>query len=77
MAKLSRPVEQALSLIAHSIIVSNMSRNVEGMETLDAYWKKNLLAKDRALVEYFPKLLKKVKQDLATEFANDAKKDQA
>lgn len=73
MAKLSAPVEHALSIVAHAIMAQGMASNVKGMEAFYEFWVKEQTPKDQQLIEAFLKLSTKARKDFAEMLSKDLK----
>ena len=64
MARLAQQRKHDASIIAHSIHMNALNKNVAGMNGVEEYWLKELSANDRALVKYFREEMARIPADL-------------
>ncbi len=64
MARVSQSQRSAVSVIAHAILIKDMSGKVKGFQGFYDFLLKDLSANDRALVKLFLEELKRIPADL-------------
>ena len=65
MSRLTKDRMHIVSVIAHSVVATEISNDVEGREGFAQYQIKSLAASDRAVVNYFHKEQQRIRAALA------------
>ena len=73
MAKLSAPTRNALSIVAHAMMASDIEKNVEGAKGFYDYWLKSQSAADRTIFREFEKICREAKAEMARLMKEEAK----
>ena len=71
MAKLSKATEEALDVIAHVCMAQELDKNVKGMAGFSAFYRKQMTAKQRQIMNHLQRLSKLAYRNLAEAFERE------